>query len=153
MFDCWADTVVHLLLLKGSMDWVVYESFWWKFLLQKSPNYLVILWANFKNGTVKYKGFFLAISVKIWATFYSNIWSHWVSDFNQHYDDVDVARAVGRADLFKTLIKMEIEVETFFKNNVDFCAKERRPRMVEDEIFNIFLGRLTTFAEPQMDSF
>ena len=23
MFDCWADPVVHLLLLKSSMDWVL----------------------------------------------------------------------------------------------------------------------------------
>ena len=60
-------------------DWVIFEFSWQQILLQKQPKYLVTFWQSWKPLILSQTGVatFWATFGKTWATFYSNIWSHW----------------------------------------------------------------------------
>ena len=61
-------------------DCVYFESSWQQNFLQKKAKWLATFWPLSKNLTLRYVKTALAtlgqLFDKIWATFYSNIWSH-----------------------------------------------------------------------------
>ena len=75
----WADVSMGAV----SPDWAIFESSWWQIFFSKVAQMSDDFWSSFERHyfpSIICCGYVLGHSWKIWATFYFNLWSHWLGE-------------------------------------------------------------------------